>query len=94
MQSTHLSPKFNNVDCTLRFDQQFVRPASAAGLYHYTVTANDIPDGANPVSIGFHYLAVDGNGNFLDSTGSGVPDYLEPVPTGLSEGVFRFRGAL
>jgi hypothetical protein len=51
--------------------------ASAAGLYHYTVTTNNAIDGANMVSIGFHYVAVDGNGDPLDSTGDGLPDYVK-----------------
>ena len=53
------------------------RLASAAGLYHYTVTANQAIEGTNQVSIGFHYVATDGNGNPLDSNGDGVPDYIE-----------------
>jgi hypothetical protein len=53
-----------------------------AGLYHYTETANlvnglEVPDGANTVSIGYHYVATDANGNPLDTDGDGLPDYFE-----------------
>jgi hypothetical protein len=56
--------------------------AAALGLYHYTVTTNlvngqEVPEGTNTVSIGFHYVAVDQYGNPLDSNGDGIPDYLE-----------------
>jgi hypothetical protein len=53
------------------------RSAGNAGLYHYTVTTNNIIDGANTVSIGFHYVATDTNGVPLDSNGDGTPDYIE-----------------
>ena len=53
--------------------------ASAAGLYHYTVATNNVIEGANTVSIGFHYVAVGTNGLPLDSNGDGIPDYLEDV---------------
>lgn len=51
--------------------------ASAAGLYHYTVTTNNVIEGTNIVSIGFHFVAVGTNGLPLDSNGDGIPDYLE-----------------
>lgn len=56
--------------------------AAALGLYHYTVQTNlvsgaEVPEGANTVSIGFHYVAVDQYGNPLDSNGDGIPDYIE-----------------
>ena len=53
------------------------RLASAAGLYHYTVTTNNLIEGTNIVSIGFHYVAVDANTNPLDSNGDGLPDYVK-----------------
>jgi len=52
-------------------------PAGQMGLYHYTVSTNEIVDGTNNVSVGFHYLATDVNGNPLDSDGDGIPDYIE-----------------
>jgi hypothetical protein len=29
------------------------------------------------VDIGYHYVAVDTNGNSIDTDGDGIPDYLE-----------------
>jgi hypothetical protein len=51
--------------------------ADQMGLYHYTVTTNQVVEGMNTVSIGYHYVAVDQYGNPLDSNGDGIPDYLE-----------------
>ncbi len=51
--------------------------ADQVGLYHYTVTTNQVVDGANTVSIGYHYVATDAYGNPLDANGDGIPDYLE-----------------
>jgi hypothetical protein len=51
--------------------------ASALGLYHYTMTTDQMVEGANTVSIGFHYIALDGSGNPVDSNGDDIPDYLE-----------------
>jgi hypothetical protein len=51
--------------------------ADRVGLYHYTVTTNEVIEGTNTVSIGYHYVAVDTNGIPLDTDGDGIPDYLE-----------------
>ena len=51
--------------------------ADQVGLYHFTVTTNEVVDGTNLVSIGYHYVATDAYGNPLDSNGDGVPDYIE-----------------
>jgi hypothetical protein len=51
--------------------------ASQLGLYHFTIQTNQVPDGTNVVSIGYHYVATDQYGNPLDSNGDGIPDYLE-----------------
>ena len=53
------------------------RTADQAGLYHYTTQLNQAKEINSVVDIGFHYVAVDGNGNPLDTDGDGVPDYLE-----------------
>ena len=51
--------------------------ASQQGLYHFTILTNQVPEGSNTVSIGYHYVATDAYGNPLDSNGDGIPDYLE-----------------
>ena len=53
------------------------RTAGLAGLYHYTTQTNEMIESNTAVDIGYHYVAVDGNGNPLDSNGDGIPDYLE-----------------
>ncbi len=53
------------------------RTAAAATLYHFTTTTNQVKEATSQVDIGFHYVAVDGNGNPIDTNGNGVPDYLE-----------------
>jgi hypothetical protein len=51
--------------------------ASLLGLYHFTITTNQVVEGTNIVSIGYHYVATDTNGIPLDTNGDGVPDYIE-----------------
>jgi hypothetical protein len=51
--------------------------ADQFGLYHFTVTTNEVKETNSVVDIGYHYVAVDGNGDPLDSNGDGIPDYLE-----------------
>lgn len=51
--------------------------AGTVGLFHFTTQASQVPDGTNVVTIGYHYVAINGSGNPLDSNGDGVPDYLE-----------------
>jgi hypothetical protein len=52
--------------------------ANLLGLYHFTITTNQVIEGTNIVSIGYHYVATTGtNGLPLDSNGDGVPDYIE-----------------
>ena len=53
------------------------RNSTNAGLYHYTVTTNQVKEASSTVDIGFHYVAMDSSGNPLDSDSDGVPDYLE-----------------
>jgi hypothetical protein len=50
--------------------------ADQLGLFHYTMITTPGYEGFSQVSIGFHYVAVDANGNPLDSNGDGIPDYL------------------
>ena len=51
--------------------------ADQVGLYHFTTQTNQTIEGGSPVDIGYHYVAVDGNGNPLDSNGDGISDYIE-----------------
>jgi len=56
--------------------------ATNLGLYHYTVETNtsggnEIVEGTNIVSRGYHYVALGANGLPLDTNGDGIPDYLE-----------------
>jgi len=47
------------------------------GLYQYTTQTNQTKEAFTPVDVGFHYVAVDGNGNPIDTNGDTIPDYLE-----------------
>jgi hypothetical protein len=51
--------------------------ASTVGLYHFTTTTNQVKDASSTVDIGLHYVALDANGQPVDSDGDGVPDYVE-----------------
>jgi hypothetical protein len=51
--------------------------ATNLGLYHYTVMTNEVVEGTNIVSRGYHYIALGANGLPLDTSGDGIPDYLE-----------------
>ena len=55
------------------------RSAPTAGLYHYTVTANNAKETTNTVSIGYHYVATDASGAPLDADGDGSPDCAEDL---------------
>lgn len=51
--------------------------ADLVGLYHFTTQTNQEKEASSLVDIGYHYVALDGNGNPIDSDGDGIPDYLE-----------------
>ena len=51
--------------------------ATNLGFYHYTVLTNEIVEGTNIVSRGYHYLALGANGLPIDTNGDGIPDYLQ-----------------
>lgn len=53
------------------------RNAAAASLYHYTTQTSQTKEGSSQVDVGFHYVAVDGYGNPVDTDGDGRPDFLE-----------------
>ena len=50
---------------------------SLAGLYHYTTQTSQAKETTSVVDIGYHYVAVDANGNPIDTDVDGVPDYME-----------------
>ena len=52
------------------------RTASAAGLYHHTTRTDQTKD-SSTVDIGFHYLALNGGNQPVDTDSEGIPDYLE-----------------
>jgi hypothetical protein len=53
------------------------RSAPSAGLYHYTVRADNAKETTGTVDIGFHYVAANGSHQPNDYDGDGAPDYLE-----------------
>jgi len=55
------------------------RPADLAGLFHYTTTVNQLKETNSVVDIGYHYVALNGNGNPIDTNGDGIPDYLADI---------------
>src|SRR5438132_13851168 len=53
--------------------------ATNVGFYHYCTTTNNVKETNSTVDIGLHYVAVDANGNPIDSDSDGLPDYLEDL---------------
>ena len=51
--------------------------ATNLGLYHYTVLTNNLIEGTNIVSRGYHYIALDSTGEPIDTTDDGLPDYVK-----------------
>ena len=51
--------------------------ADQVGLYHFTTQTTQVKETNSIVDIGYHYVAVDGNGIPIDTNGDGIPDYLE-----------------
>jgi hypothetical protein len=47
------------------------------GLFHFTTTTNQAKEASSALDIGYHYVAVDANGNPIDTNGDGIPDYLQ-----------------
>jgi RHS repeat-associated protein len=58
-------------------DSGNVTNSASIGMYHYTTQTNQMKEGNSRLDIGYHYVAVDGSGNPIDSNGNGTPDYLE-----------------
>ena len=59
--------------------------AAQAGLYEFTTQTNQVPEGNSQVDIGYHYVALDGNGDPIDSDNDGTPDYITDATNGLPE---------
>ncbi len=53
------------------------RTADQVGLYHFTTRTSQLKETNSVVDIGYHYVAVDANGNSIDTDGDGLPDYWE-----------------
>ncbi len=63
-----------------------VANAGMVGFYHYTTTTDQVKEENSRLDIGFHYVAVDVNGNPIDSDGEGLADYQEDANgNGLTE---------
>ena len=54
-----------------------VTNAALRGLYHYTTQTSQTKEANSVLDLGFHYVAVDANGNPIDTDGDGIPDYVE-----------------
>ncbi len=52
-------------------------PANQAGYFHFTTQTTQAKETNSVLDIGYHYVAVDANGNPFDNNGDGIPDYLE-----------------
>jgi hypothetical protein len=50
--------------------------ADRLGLYYYTTQTNQAIEGITLVDLGYHYPAVDSNGNPVSTEVPGVPDYI------------------
>jgi hypothetical protein len=66
--------------------------ANLIGLYFYTTQTNQTLEADSPVDIGFHYMALDGNGNPVDSSandsdGDGVPNWEDADPNNPNVGI-------
>jgi hypothetical protein len=50
--------------------------ADLAGFFHFTTQASELKETNSVLDIGYHYVAVDVNGNPEVSNDNGIPDYL------------------
>jgi len=51
--------------------------ADQVGLYPFTTQTNQTEEGYSIVDVGYHYVALDVNGNPIISGTNGIPDYLQ-----------------
>ncbi|HXC34898.1 MAG TPA: LamG-like jellyroll fold domain-containing protein [Candidatus Acidoferrales bacterium] len=66
--------------------------AGVLGLYHFTVITNQEIEGTNLVSIGYHFVATDANGNPLETLWFGIPDYLSDPNGALTAWQLKYFG--
>jgi hypothetical protein len=50
-----------------------------AGLFHHVIATNLVPIGTGAVGIGFHHLRATTTGVPIDTSGDGIPDWMEDV---------------
>jgi hypothetical protein len=61
--------------------------ADQVSLYHFTTQTNQVKETNSIVDIGYHYVALNGSGNPIDSNSDGIPDYLEDANgNGIADG--------
>ena len=53
--------------------------AGIRGLYHFTTQTDQSKEASSQVDRGYHYVALDANGNPIDTDEDGTSDYLEDV---------------
>ncbi len=53
------------------------RNATNAGMYHFTVRLDQTKETNSTVDIGYHYVALDGSNQPIDTDGDSTPDYFE-----------------
>lgn len=51
--------------------------AANVALFHFTTATNQAPETNTVVDVGSHYVALDVNGQPLDSDGDGIPNHLD-----------------
>jgi hypothetical protein len=51
--------------------------AATRGLYHHTTQTNQVKEGTSYLDIGYHYIAVNSQGQPIDTDNDGIPDYIE-----------------
>jgi hypothetical protein len=68
--------------------------ADLLGLYAYTTQTNQVEEGTNLVTIGYHYVALDAYGNPDSTLWFGIPDYLADTNGALAAWEMKYFGHL
>jgi hypothetical protein len=63
--------------------------ADLLGLYNFTTQTNQTEEANSMVDIGYHYVALDMNGNILDNDSDGVPDWEDGDPNDPNVGILN-----